>query len=129
MNSDNTPELFWVRADHSIVAIFTCRNGQVVLLDAYWSRYRACINRDRQLFTRGSSGAADNYSDFLSLTDKGQLVPSYRFYSTSSTGTVTYHEYTHEETTQITEEALLALCEAYSWEESPFWLELPISVF
>ena len=38
LNDDQTPELFWVRSDHEILAIFTLVNNQARLLDAFWPR-------------------------------------------------------------------------------------------
>ena len=58
LNGDNSPELIWVSADYNTVfAIFTIADNKAVLVDAYWSRYKAVILDSGVVYTQGSGGA------------------------------------------------------------------------
>lgn len=57
LNGDGNPELFWVRSDGFILAVFTMADGQPRLVDAFWPRYRAVVTPSGELYTRGSGGA------------------------------------------------------------------------
>ena len=73
INDDGTDELFWVRKDGFILAIFTEHKGKIQMLDAYWSRYKAVVTDNNEIFTMGSSGAA--YTDFEKhILSDGKLV-------------------------------------------------------
>ena len=128
LNADNTPELFLVRADHSIAAIFTYYNEQIVLLDAFWSRSRACITQDGRLFTNGSNGAADNHYYFKSLTNNGQLVRTYGFFSQSvyADNSVEFFEFNEGDITPISQEEYVNFYSTYPFEQSEFWLNIPV---
>lgn len=68
MNADDVPELFWVKEDYSLLAIFTYYEDTVVLLDAFWPRYQGVITDNGELYTRGSGGATYTYFLARSLT-------------------------------------------------------------
>lgn len=127
LNGDGTPELFWVRTDHSIVAIFTCYEEKVVLLDAFWSRYHCVIGENNALYTHGSSGAADNTHSILIL-NKDTLEEAFTFQSETNTqGGVDFYEVTPAVEIMIGQERYDALMQMFPYEQSSFWLSLPIS--
>ncbi|MBE6763430.1 MAG: hypothetical protein E7553_03620 [Ruminococcaceae bacterium] len=72
INDDTVPELFWVREDHTLLAIFTYAQDQVVLLDAFWPRYKGVITQEGLLYTRSSGGAVYTNYVIRSLTSEGQ---------------------------------------------------------
>ena len=78
VNADGVPELFWVREDHSIAAIFTRKKEEMILLDGFWSRYRGYISENNAFYTHGSSGAADNECAVYSL-EGSKLKEQFRF--------------------------------------------------
>lgn len=57
INNDSISELFFVRKDYSIIAIFTLVDGNPQLVDAFWSRYKCVITDQNEVYTFGSSGA------------------------------------------------------------------------
>jgi len=127
INADGIPELFWVRNDHSIVAIFTYHNNRIVLLDAYWSRYRGYVAWNNTLYTWGSGGAADAHCSSLSLTANGSLYDGYGFYSESNWNTVNYFEYSGAAVNRISQDRFHDLSDLYPSSHSQYWLSLPIN--
>jgi len=133
LNNDKIPELFWVKKDHTIAAIFTFYNNSIVFLDAYWSRSRCYITKSGQLYTTGSSGAADNDHDYMRLAE-GKLSVTFGFYSESydvqtPSGfemKVRYFEYVDGLKEEITEEKYDLLLDSVPQENSTLWLSQPI---
>lgn len=74
INDDNCPELFWVRDDHTVLAVFTVHDEQIVLLDAFWSRYVCVITDDGKLYTRSSGGADITDYELRDLSSDGVLI-------------------------------------------------------
>lgn len=62
INKDNTPELFLVRDDYTILAVFTLNNEQPQLLGAFWSKNKAVMLDDNQIYILRSGGA--NYFEY-----------------------------------------------------------------
>lgn len=93
LDGNKIPELFWVRKDYSIVAVFTYYKEELRILDMYWSRYRGNIADNGQYFTCASDGAADNSCNVYIL-DKGKLEEVFCFYRSSDgkADTVGYYE-------------------------------------
>ena len=93
LDGNKIPELFWVRKDYSIVAVFTYYKEELRILDMYWSRYRGNIADNGQYFTCGSDGAADNSCNIYIL-NKGKLEEVFCFYRSSDgkADTVGYYE-------------------------------------
>ena len=60
INNDNISELFFVREDYTILAIFTLVNSKPKLLDAFWSRYSCVMLDNNDLYILSSNGA-DNF--------------------------------------------------------------------
>ena len=57
INEDGIDELFFVRKDYSVIAIFTIIDGKPQLCDVFWSRYRCVITDKNEIYTLVSSGA------------------------------------------------------------------------
>lgn len=57
LNADGIPELFWVREDGFILAVFTVSDGEARLLDAYWTRHSGVLADSDYLLTMSNSGA------------------------------------------------------------------------
>lgn len=128
LNGDNIPELFWVRNDHSIVAVFTCKGDRVILLDAFWPRYQGFITEDGILYTHSSSGATEHQCCIHSLGTESVLMSSCLFGSEGdSSGAVKYYEYSGTSKSQIAESRYEDLLGLYPYENSPFWQSVPIS--
>lgn len=128
LNKDDIPELFWVRMDHSIAAVFTYYNNRPVLLNAYWARSSAYISEEGELYGRGSSGAASTHYSIYAVRD-GKLEDVSGFYSDLSLdGTsMVFYEYDEGEETAITRERFDQVAEIYPGEHSEFWLSKTIT--
>jgi len=57
INGDGTHELFWVKENTEILAVFTADSAGATLLDAYWPRYCCTLTDSGQLCTVATSGA------------------------------------------------------------------------
>lgn len=79
INGDAVPELFWIRKDGTILAVFTIRDGEVVLLDAFFSRYDCVVTDEGELYTLSSSGAAVSQYDIRALSDGARSVTVHSF--------------------------------------------------
>ena len=127
INDDDVPEFFWVQSDHKILAVFTYHNGEVVLLDAYWYRHYAYVSEEGELYSGGSSGAAEHQYNIYGIQN-GQLTAVCGFRSTynSTKGEAEYYEFDHGEEVQITQERYKQLGAIYPCVDSAFWLSRPI---
>ncbi len=66
MNQDGVKEMLWIREDGVVLAIYTLVDGNAVLVDAFWPRYKGIVTNNGLLYTRSSSGA--EYIDFTIRT-------------------------------------------------------------
>lgn len=72
LNGDNVLELIWVNSDYNVVfAVFTIRNNEAHMLDAYWSRYKGKVLDFGMLYTLGSGGA-DTFEYTISNVDQNE---------------------------------------------------------
>lgn len=129
INKDDIPELFWVRNDYSIVAIFTYQNDSVILLDSFWSRYRCFISQDGKIYCYGSNGAADSQCSVYSLTLNAGLEKVHSFSSESNqeTKTVKFFEFSNNAIKEISQEEYNQLLIVYPQEQSDFWMTFNIN--
>lgn len=126
LNGDGIDELFWLRRDRSIAAIFTCYEGKPVLVDAFWARSRAYVSQNKELYVNSSSGADNNDFRTYKLLSDGTLQfvrGAYSMYD-PETDEVRYFEIVPDETVDITEEEFDELLKDYPYELSEFWLSL-----
>lgn len=129
INNDAFPELFWVREDHSILAVFTVADGEVSLLDAFWNRYVCVITPDNRLYTRGSSGADITAYAISRLSSKGKLIPEFVWGTEHIDVSPGWHYYeiVDGEKTVIDEARHYALITEYPFNLSEAWRAKPIA--
>lgn len=115
MNGDGTPELFWLRDDGCILAVFTIYQDELLILDAFHSRYDGWITEDYRLATRISGGASSTKILVYDLSNSGDMLTVIRGVSLSSLGSIpneiVYHEISGCEVIPITEDQFYALSE------------------
>ena len=130
LNKDGTPELFWVRTDYSIVAVFTVKNGEAVLLDAFGTRYKGYVSEKGELYGWGSGGEQDQRCGVYRLTEEGQLENKCGFSAGidffGDPTKMIYKEVTDSQTKEITAERFESLEKEYPREQSKTWTNLPI---
>lgn len=130
LNKDGTPELFWVRTDYSIVAVFTVKNGEAVLLDAFGTRYKGYVSEKGELYGWGSGGEQDQRCSVYRLTEEGQLENKCGFSAGidffGDPTKMIYKEVTDSQTKEITAERFESLEKEYPREQSKTWTNLPI---
>lgn len=126
INSDGIEDLFFVRADHSIAAIFTYSENEIVLVTAFWSRYRGVVSSDGLLLTTGSNGAMDNRQYAYSVAVDGILIPEYGVRSESNHSTdpvsVNYYKYENDQEIPVLYEEYEEIRSKIKIEQSTFWL-------
>ena len=131
LNKDETPELFWVRGDHSIVAVFTVKNGEAVLLDAFGTRYKGYVSEKGELYGWGSGGSQDQRCSVYKLTEKGELETTLGFSVSvdyfGDPSQLLYNEIAGDQSKKITAERYDVLAKEYPEEQSDLWLNLPLS--
>lgn len=124
MNRDDFPELFLVREDHAILAIFTCGNGQLVLLDAFWSKHEGILTDENSMMIRTSGGAA--YTDYVVkiLDPEGHMVQVKQFGTDgySEDAETLYYEITDNGRNTIERNRFSALLLEYPFEFGSEWL-------
>lgn len=130
LNKDGVSELFWVREDHSILAIFTYLENKAVLLDAFWSRYEGFVSDKGELYGWGSSGEQDHRCSIFRLNSQGKLEIVKSF----SSGTdffgdptkVNYFETIDSQRQSITSSRFEELSKEYPKEQSKTWMAMPV---
>ena len=126
INGDTIPELFWVRNDHTVLALFTLspeNNEKIILLDAFWWRYECFPLRDK-FYTWGSSGAMTNYCYIYELSSEGKLKEIYSF--SSELNDVGNKVDFYEESNEITQQRFDELSNVYPMVLSDSWLSTSI---
>lgn len=73
INNDNINELFLIREDYTILAIFTLDNSKAKLLGAFWSRYSCIMLDNDDLYILSSNGADDFEYTIYRLTSDNEL--------------------------------------------------------
>ena len=128
VDDNGTPELFFVGREKNVLAIFTYRNGYVILLDAFWSRYRCLVTETGDFYCWGSSGAADNVCEIYTISPASTWTICRSFGSESDweNNRVNYFELEDGVRREITEARYLELCEEYGYTVSEYWLSQTI---
>lgn len=123
IGGDDTPELFWLREDGTILAVFTVQNDQVLLLDAFWPRYRCVVRDENRLYTQGSSGAA--YTDWTirELSSEGDLriLAQFGTDGESPEAAIQYYEVKEGIKVSVGEERFQELMLRYPFEMGTGW--------
>ncbi len=123
INNDGTPELFWVRDDHSVLAVFTVFEDKIILLDAFWSRYPCVITDEGALYTMGSGGASVIDYNIRALSDSGMLTTKVGF----SMYNENYSEFINGEMISVSRSRFDKLIIEYPFENSQRWLNTEIT--
>jgi len=116
VNSDHADELFWVRSDGMILAVFTVYNEKLVLLDSFWTRYRCEISESGAFHTVSAGGTAYGY-DVRTLGHTGALAHCQEFGFDSAE----YYSIVQGKKTRITEEDFLKLRQEFSLGQTWPW--------
>lgn len=122
INSDGCPELFWVRDDHTVLAVFTVYNNRVILLDAFWARYCCVVTDDGMLYTRASGGASIIEYEIKELSADATLTTKAGFSMYNDELT----EYIDGEYVPIDNSRFDQLLIEYPFENSQRWLNTEI---
>lgn len=130
LNKDGTPELFWVKADHSIVALFTYGEGGAKLLDAFWSRYKGFVSEKGVLYSWGSSGARNDRCSILQSGANGEWIVKEGFSSEpdlfGDPTKTNYFEFSDSQKKRITASRFEELSKEYPPKHSSLWTALAI---
>lgn len=128
INNDGIPELFWMRTDYSIVAVFSYRNGAAVLLDSFWTRYSCYVSENGEIYCYGSSGAFDIECTVYKLMSDAELKEIFKFSSVKDwdTDAVKYFEYTDGEKLMISKAEFDRLREEYPAGQSEMLTALSV---
>jgi len=120
LNDDGLPEMIWVSQGYEFVfAIFTIDDGEVKLLDAFWSRYKCVIGENGEICTMGSGGAAYTVYQIKSVDKDGLIISvDYEFGTdyNDETAEVIYYEVSNGEKAVISRERYDALLAEYPFE-------------
>ena len=130
MNNDDFPELFLVREDYAIIAIFTNKNGKLVLLDTFWPKHECIITNEEELFIRTSSGAT--YTDYTiqALTVQGNLLKTkqFGFEEISAEGEPLYYEVVNDVKQPVGEDRFGELLRENPFEFGSDWLSQKVNL-
>lgn len=124
MNKDGNQELFFVREDGILLAVFTIVNDEPILLDAFWNRYKGVITENGELYTLATGGADENTYTIKSLIKTGRLTVVDSFYM--SPGVLLNHYYDRNDE-PIEQEQFNELLKRYPFELPDFWYSLSIT--
>lgn len=130
INGDSIPELFWVSNDGYIFAVFTQKDGETVLLDAFWPRYRCVVTNEGYLYTRGSGGAAATEYQIRKLGENSEFNTLIQFGTDGwdeANQTVIYYESIDTETVNVTERRYNELSLKYPFQPKSGWGDTPIN--
>ena len=130
LNQDGVQELFWVRRDHSILAVFTVHGGEAVLLDTFWPRHKGYVSGDGELYGYGSGGEKDLRCSVYRLTEEGKLEAALGFSSGidyfGDPTQVNYFETADSQRKSISSSRFEELSKQYPQEQSKSWMANPI---
>lgn len=131
INGDDVPELFWMREDRTLLAVFTVCDGKAKLLDAFWYRYPCKMLDDNRLYLNYSAGTGFLSFEILKLDQSGTLVNDLSFDCNIPGGDAGeyWEQIGDAEPVAISEERFDQLVEQYPFEWGSAWEVLPITFF
>lgn len=133
MNGDSIDELFWVDKNHNILAIFTIKDGQAELLDAFWPRYRAVLNDGGNLYIRSSGGAAHTNWEIKELVRHSTdfaWVEAFGIDGVDKLNNLPIYFHAVDNKREIIDAKMFdELLQKYPFEHSEGWLSIPIIFF
>lgn len=117
INGDNFPELFWVRADHHVLAIFTVFEKKLYMLDAFWPKYDCFMIESGKVHIVSTGGAECNHYEIRRMEANSSALIFVKEFGTDGrdeTNSVIRFEVTESgERIQITEDRLEELLSMY----------------
>lgn len=124
INGDDFPELFWVRSDYSILAIFTKNNEQLVLIDAFWSQHACIITNRNEMYTKTSGGAAYMRYTIQKIDVSGSTfqIREFGMDGFSADAAVQYYEIIENQKKFVSSEDFDELLRTYPFEIELTWL-------
>ena len=122
INGDDFPELFWIRADYSILAIFTKQNEKLALLDVFWPKHEGVMTDGNELYIKNSSGVHTDYM-LYTLSPQGTLLKTKHFGidGVSAEAQPLYYEMADDEKQSIEVERFEALLTEHPFEFGSDW--------
>lgn len=133
MNEDSIEELFWVDKNHNILAIFTIKDGQAELLDAFWPRYRAVLNDNGNLYIWSSGGAAYTNREIKELVRNSTEFAWIEVFGIDGVDELNnlpiYFHAVDNKRKFINAQTYDELLQKYPFEHSVGWLNSPINFF
>lgn len=118
LNHDDVPELFWVREDLFILAVFALSDGAPVLIDAFWPQYKCVITEAGNLYTVARGGAS--YSDYtireLSTGEKLETIVQFGISGNADENDLQYYEIVNQEKIKIDVDRFIQLTEEHPVE-------------
>ena len=117
MNGDGTPELFWMRNDGYILAVFTVYQDELILLRSSYSRGYVWISEEYRLACQVSGGAAttsiavDDLKEYIGAMIPVTVKGIYSDYDELPSTDIIYYEILEGEYFTISEERFYTLLE------------------
>lgn len=111
LDKNGIDELFFVRDDYFVLAIFSQNDDDVTLLDSFWQRYSCTVDSSNNLYTFSSNGAQDFY-----YTQKSYDHTTKTFTETSTFGCNNGIYFQNDKT--ITQEEYISLVNGINKEPS-----------
>ena len=124
MNKDGVQELFFVREDDSLLAVFTIANNSPVLIDAFWDRYKGVITEKGELYTLSTGGADENTYTIKALDKTGNLTVITSFYMNHGALKNDYFDHNDQ---PIDKKQFNELLKKYPFEFPDSWYSLSIT--
>ena len=127
MNDDGVDELFWTRSDNSILAVFTCFNNNIVMLDVFWSDYKAIVTEQGYLYTLAYDGANNQVYEIKKLSEgaKFEQVKQWAV-EYCDDYSVMYYEYVNSKKIEISKSEFEGFVADNIFEHSDVWMGLEI---
>ena len=123
INNDNIDELFLVRNDHNILAIFTLIDNSPKLLDAFWSKYKAVMLDNIQIYTLNSSSANTFEYSIKKLNNDGDELIITKSFGCDN-GTYYTQNFKQKETIEVCDFENIIFLNPF--ENSQDWCNTPI---
>lgn len=119
LDNDGTQELFWVTSNRTVLAVFTVKNNQVRIVDAYHPKHQCVVLDSGELYTK-STGAANYYEYAIETLDSSSdslLKTSIRFGKNENVYFIDMGGYDQT----VTEDAYVKIYSEHPWIMSDYW--------
>lgn len=122
INDDSTPELFLVKEDRTIIAVYTLKGENPTLLDAFDTEYRCVLTDDNRLITQTSESANSYIYHVYTLDSETTELTLRAGFGCEATGDVTvYYENIDGSNYTTDSERYTHLCEEYPFAFGDNW--------